>query len=276
MLSSHQRLKRFYIVLFVLTVVLGIANVVYLLFQPDVTLKAVMFCGLQYVAMLLILTVPIILRKRFLLNVPLVLTVVIAAFAFTAMVLGDGLNFYGRYPWWDSLLHLFSGAVLSFIGLWIVHILLSDSDQVVFSNKYFLAIFLLMFSLACGAIWEICEYTYDDLFGTNTQQFMETTSGSIYTDQDIPLVGHEALRDTMTDLTLDFIGSPLLILFLYALFSVFKVIGEGKTIAPPLRCKVTAFWRYMQIPSSYREWNLRTCIVKWHAFCVPFIRWSLV
>ena len=85
MLSSHQRLKRFYIVLFVLTVVLGIANVVYLLFQPDVTLKAVMFCGLQYVAMLLILTVPIILRKRFLLNVPLVLTVVIAAFAFTAM-----------------------------------------------------------------------------------------------------------------------------------------------------------------------------------------------
>lgn len=216
MTNPHQRLKRFYIVLFVLTVVLGIANVVYLLFQPDVTLNAVLFCGLQYVAMLLILTAPIILRKRFLLNVPLVLTVVIAAFAFTAMVLGDGLNFYGRYPWWDSLLHLLSGGMLSFIGLWVVHILLSDSDKVVFSNKYFLALFLLMFSLSCGAIWEICEYTYDDLFGTNTQQFMETTSGSIYTDQDIPLVGHEALRDTMTDLTLDFIGG--LIVALYVLF----------------------------------------------------------
>ena len=214
--TPHQRLKRFYIVLFVLTVVLGIANVVYLLFQPETTLQAVLFCGLQYVAMLLILTAPIILRKRFLLNVPLVLTVAIAAFAFTAMVLGDGLNFYGRYPWWDSLLHLFSGSVLSFVGLWLVHILLSDSDKVVFSNKYFLALFLLMFSLACGAIWEICEYTYDDLFGTNTQQFMETTSGSIYTDQDIPLVGHEALRDTMTDLTLDFIGG--LIVALYVLF----------------------------------------------------------
>ena len=45
---------------------------------------------------------------------------------------------------------------------------------------------------------------------------METTSGSIYTDQDIPLVGHEALRDTMTDLTLDFIGG--LIVALYVLF----------------------------------------------------------
>lgn len=216
MISPHQHLKRFYIVLFVLTVVLCIANVVYLLFQPGTTLKAVMFCALQYVAMLLILTAPIILRKRFLLNVPLVLTVVIAAFAFTAMVLGDGLNFYGRYPWWDSLLHLFSGGVLSFVGLWVVHILLSDSDKVVFNNKYFLALFLLMFSLACGAVWEICEYTYDDLFGTNTQQFMETTSGSIYTDRDIPLTGHEALRDTMTDLTLDFIGG--LIVALYVLF----------------------------------------------------------
>lgn len=216
MTNPHQHLKRFYLTLFVLTIVLGIANVVYLLFQPETTLQAVMFCGLQYVAMLLLLTAPVILRKRFLLNVPLALTVVIAGFAFTAMVLGDGLNFYGRYPWWDSLLHLFSGAVLSFVGLWIVHILLSESDKVVFNNKYFLALFLLMFSLACGAVWEICEYTYDDLFGTNTQQFMQTTSGSIYTEADIPLVGHEALRDTMTDLTLDFIGG--LIVALYVLF----------------------------------------------------------
>lgn len=216
MTNPHQHLKRFYLTLFILTIVLGIANVVYLLFQPETTLQAVMFCGLQYVAMLLLLTAPIILRKRFLLNVPLALTVVIAGFAFTGMVLGDGLNFYGRYPWWDSLLHLFSGAVLSFVGLWIVHILLSESDKVVFNNKYFLALFLLMFSLACGAIWEICEYTYDDLFGTNTQQFMQTTSGSIYTEADIPLAGHEALRDTMTDLTLDFIGG--LIVALYVLF----------------------------------------------------------
>ncbi len=216
MINPHQHLKRFYITLFVLTIVLGVANVIYLCFRPETTLNAVLFCGLQYVAMLLILAAPIVLRKRFLLNVPLILSVAIAAFAFTAMVLGDGLNFYGRYPWWDSLLHLLSGGVLSFIGLWVVHILLSDSDKVVFSNKYFLALFLLMFSLACGAIWEICEYTYDDLFGTNTQQFMATTSGSIYTDHDVPLEGHEALRDTMTDLTLDFIGG--LIVALYVLF----------------------------------------------------------
>lgn len=97
MINPHQHLKRFYITLFVLTIVLGIANVIYLCFRPETTLNAVLFCGLQYVAMLLILAAPIVLRKRFLLNVPLILSVAIAAFAFTAMVLGDGLNFYGRY-----------------------------------------------------------------------------------------------------------------------------------------------------------------------------------
>ncbi len=230
MTNPHQHLKRFYITLFVLTIVLGVANVVYLCFRPESTLQSVLFCGLQYVAMLLILAAPIVLRKRFLLNVPLVLSVAIAAFAFTAMVLGDGLNFYGRYPWWDSLLHLFSGAVLSFIGLWVVHILLSDSDKVVFCNKYFLALFLLMFSLACGAIWEICEYTYDDLFGTNTQQFMATTSASIYTEQDIPLVGHDALRDTMTDLTLDFIGALIIALYVLVRHDAFMEKHTGDSL----------------------------------------------
>ena len=225
MATPHQHLRRFYITLFILTIVLGLANVIYLLCQPDATLKAVLFCGLQYVAMFIILALPIVLRKRFLLNVPLILTIAIAVFAFVAMVLGDGLNFYGRYPWWDSLLHLFSGGVLSFIGLWVVHILLSDEDKVIFRNKYFLALFLLMFSLACGAIWEICEYTYDDLFGTNTQQFMETTTSSIYSEEDIPLEGHEALRDTMTDLTLDFLGG--LIVALIVLFRHNAFIEKG-------------------------------------------------
>lgn len=224
MSTPHQHLKRLYIALFVLSGVLGVANIAYLLFQPDTTLQAVMFCGLQYVAMWLILTAPIVLRKRFLLNVPLVLTVAVALFAFIAMVLGDGLNFYGRYSWWDSVLHLFSGGVLSFVGLWIIHILLSDDDKVIFSNRYLLALFLLMFALSGGVIWEICEYTYDDLFGTNTQQFMQTTTGSIYTDQDIPLVGHEALRDTMKDLIFDLIGG--LIVALYVLLRHDKIMQQ--------------------------------------------------
>ena len=202
-----------YIGIFGLTVAICIANVIYLLFQPSADLETVLFRGLQYVLMLALLTAPIVLRKRFLLNIPLVLVVAIAVFAFTALILGDGLDFYGRYPWWDSLLHLLSGIVLSFIALWVMHAVMPESYKIVFRNKYFMALYLLMFTLAAGGLWEICEYTYDDIFGTNTQQFMETTSGSLITPEDIPLQGHEALRDTMTDLTLDFLGGLVIAIY---------------------------------------------------------------
>ncbi len=213
MTNPHQHLKRLYAGIFILTVVICLINVIYLLCQPDIDIKTILFQGLQYVLMLALLTTPILLRKKFLLNIPLVLVVAVAVFAFTALILGDGLNFYGKYPWWDSLLHLISGVVLSFIALWIVHVVMPDSYKTIFRNKYFLALYLLMFTISAGALWEICEYTYDDIFHTNTQQFMETTTGSLYTDNDIPLQGHEALRDTMTDLTLDFMGGLIIALY---------------------------------------------------------------
>lgn len=232
MSSPHSRLKRAYLILIALTCVLAVANVIYLLCQPDTTLKTLLFCGGQYLGMLVILAAPIILRKQFLINVPLALTVAVGCFAFVAMVLGDGLDFYGKYPWWDSLLHLFSGIVLGFIGLWVVHILLADKSMTVFNNRYFLALFLLVFSLALGTIWEICEFSYDELMGTNTQQFMQTTTSSIITEEDIPLAGHEALRDTMTDLILDFFGS--LIVALVALFSHKRLI-DPRQLEPTVR-----------------------------------------
>ncbi len=213
MTNPHQHLKRLYAGIFILTAVICLINVIYLLCQPDIDIKTILFQGLQYVLMLALLTTPILLRKKFLLNIPLVLVVAVAIFAFTALILGDGLNFYGKYPWWDSLLHLLSGVVLSFIALWIVHVVMPDSYKTIFRNKYFLALYLLMFTISAGALWEICEYTYDDIFHTNTQQFMETTTGSLYTDNDIPLEGHEALRDTMTDLTLDFMGGLIIALY---------------------------------------------------------------
>ena len=229
MSSPHSRLKRAYIILIALTCVLAVANTIYLLCQPDTTLKTILFCGGQYLGMLVILVAPIILRKRFLINVPLALTVAVGVFAFVAFVLGDGLDFYGKYSWWDSLLHLFSGIVLGFIGLWVVHVLLADKSMTVFNNRFFLALFLLVFSLALGTIWEICEYSYDDLMGTNTQQFMATTTSSLITDEDIPLTGHEALRDTMTDLTLDFFGS--LIVALCTLFTHKQLINPEQLTA---------------------------------------------
>ena len=225
--TINQSLKRIYYALFVLTIGIGTGNVVYLYYQPNITINALIFCTLQYVVILVILTLPIVLRKRFMIQIPLMITVMCALFGFVAMVMGDGLNFYGKYSWWDSVLHFFSSCVLAFVGLWIITIIFEKQDQLVLSNKLFLSLYVLIFGLSCGAVWEVCEYAYDAFCGTNTQQFMATTTASITTAEDIPLCGHDALRDTMTDLILDLVGS--LLMSVYFFFRYDKLIAMHHT-----------------------------------------------
>lgn len=204
-----NRLHKMNNVYFWLTFSLAVINLGILIFVKHSAWDEVAFRGGQYLAMLLVLKLPSVLRMRFKLEVPAMLSTVIVLFCFCALVLGDGLDFYGRFPWWDSVLHGFSGVLLSMIALWLIHIIMAGNDKAIYFNKYFLALFLVMFSLGMGACWEIIEYTYDSISGTNTQQFMASTTGSLFTAEDIPLCGHAALGDTMTDLILDLVGALL-------------------------------------------------------------------
>lgn len=197
--------------LFIVTICLAICNVLSMFFFKDeVNLFNAIFRAVQYIAMLLVLAAPGILKKWFKIEVPLGLYIVIALFAFDALVLGDALNFYGRYPWWDSVLHFHSGIILSFVAFWLIGLIMEKNSKYIYLNKYFLSLFIVMFSLGIGAFWEICEYSCDEIFHTNSQQYMETTAGTITTSQDIPLVGHDALNDTMKDLMLDLGGSLII------------------------------------------------------------------
>lgn len=207
-----KHIQRTTTVLFWLTLALGIFDIVYLAAFEHQTWEEISFRAMQYIGMILILAAPVLL-KRFNVTVPITLSVIIGVFAFGALVLGDGLDLYGRFTWWDSLLHAFSGVLLSYIALWLIHLIMARNSKYVYLNKYFLALFLVCFSVALGAMWEIIEYTYDSIMGTNTQQFMATTTGSIYSDTDIPLSGHAALQDTMTDLILDLAGSLVVAIY---------------------------------------------------------------
>lgn len=207
-----RQMHRTTVILFWLTLALGIFDIIYLNVFEQQPWEEISFRAMQYVGMMLVLAAPFIL-KRFQITVPISLSVLLGVFAFGALVLGDGLDLYGRFTWWDSLLHAFSGVLLSYIALWLIHIIMARNSKYIYLNKYFLALFLICFSVALGAMWEIIEYTYDSIMGTNTQQFMATTTGSIYSDTDIPLSGHAALKDTMIDLILDFAGSLIVAIY---------------------------------------------------------------
>jgi hypothetical protein len=174
-----ERLHRANKIFFWLIIVMAVFNITYLIVKGDSSWDVIAFRGVQYVAMLLIMLLPKLLKKHLKIEVPWVLYIAVVIFCFSALILGDGLDLYGKLPWWDKLLHSESGILLSLIALWLIHIVMAENDKYIYLNRWFLAIFLVMFSLGLGACWEIMEFTYDSLMGTNTQQFMATTTGSI-------------------------------------------------------------------------------------------------
>lgn len=211
-MSNREKLHRLNTIVSWLIGVMAVISVVRLSVN-HVRWDEIVFRALQYLTMLGVMQLPRLLRRRFSLEVPWILSVVIVIFCFSALILGDGMNLYGRIPWWDKLLHGESGLLLSMIALWLIHIIMAENDKYIYFNKWFLCLFLIMFSLGLGAFWEIIEYSYDSIMGTNTQQFMATTTGSIYTEADVPLCGHAALRDSMQDLILDFAGAFLVAVY---------------------------------------------------------------
>ena len=67
-------------------------------------------------------------------------------------------------------------------------------------------------------MWEIWEYATDGIFGLNSQEFL-ISSGTFYSTT--PLQGRAALKDTMEDLILDFVGS--IIIAVAAFFDVKRI-----------------------------------------------------
>ena len=100
--------------------------------------------------------------------------------------------------------HGISGILIGILGYAIINLFNTLEGNKIRYTPIFVAVWVVCFALSIGAMWEIVEFITDGLFGLNSQQFLE---GSGTFDNAAPLMGHEALRDTMEDLMLDFAGS---------------------------------------------------------------------
>lgn len=161
----------------------------------------------EIVLMFIIALTPMMIRKCGI-PFPRPLGTALVAFCFCALILGDVADFYGRFPWWDMLLHGLSGILL---GIAAYTILDTTWDKVSAnrSNRpaaIFTASWIICFVLATGALWEMMEYVTDGLLGLNSQQFLE--SGGTF-DETVPLQGREALSDTMEDMLMNLAGAGL-------------------------------------------------------------------
>ena len=141
------------------------------------------------------MALPIVIDRKWKLNLPPVSYLLFYVFLFCAVLLGEILSFYYLIGQWDMMLHFFSGVMLGLGGFAAAHLLARKHPI----SPLFAACFALCFSLSLGAVWEIYEYLMDGLLRMNMQKFAD--------DQLLPFTGRRALSDTMEDLLVDAVSA---------------------------------------------------------------------
>ncbi|RLF66485.1 MAG: hypothetical protein DRN30_02015 [Thermoplasmata archaeon] len=99
-------------------------------------------------------------------------------------VLGGTFDLYTNIPWWDILTHFMSSVTVCLFAAYAMIVIDAYFAEVKFTLPVVIT-FVVMLSLAGGALWEIGEYMSDKILGTHEQK---------------------GLDDTMKDLIVDFVG----------------------------------------------------------------------
>lgn len=110
---------------------------------------------------------------------------------FLAMYLGTAYDVYNKISWFDLLLH----GAFGIEGCFFAYLLLVKNKCARKVNFFIFLVFLLVFSMGCGAIWEIYEFTYDCLTGEDSQHV-----------KDALLAGLNPVADTMGDIIITLVG----------------------------------------------------------------------
>lgn len=205
---ARRKLTPFSIVILTLCIIIFIAGIVSLfIIDDDATQSRIAFQTFEVALMMFLIFLPNLINRVIHIKVPAVMEIIFVAFCFCALILGDVADFYGKFEWWDSLEHGMSGVLLGILGYAIINTFNKVEGNKLRFSPFFVSLWVICFALATGALWEIMEFITDGLFGLNSQQYL-TTPGTF--DKAVPLEGHEALRDTMEDLMLDFAGSVII------------------------------------------------------------------
>ncbi|MDO5783802.1 MAG: hypothetical protein Q4P20_01925 [Eubacteriales bacterium] len=119
---------------------------------------------------LLLFCVPNIISRRFAVQLPAFLQVVIMIFIFSAEILGEVNAYYIKIPMWDTMLHTLNGFLMAAIGFSLVDIFNRSERFLVKLSPIFVAIVAFCFSMTIGVLWEFFEFGMDMLFHTDMQK----------------------------------------------------------------------------------------------------------
>ena len=217
-MRSHPYATAVYFILRLIVVIMLAVN----LWERDY--ESAFICVLSLILFLL----PAFIEKRFRVQIPTLMEMVILLFIFGAEILGELQNYYTQYPYWDTMLHTTNGFVCAAFGFSLIDILTRNRQEKFRLSPLYVSLVAFCFSMTVGVLWEFFEYGMDVLFLTDMQKDTVLNSlasvalssdGSIVVLQDISAVavnGQElsvvgyldiGLHDPMADLFVNFSGA---------------------------------------------------------------------
>lgn len=142
---------------------------------------------------------PGVLKRMFHIPIPGGFSLIVILFIYGGTFMGDTLQFYNRFWWWDIMLHSISGPILGNMGFLIINNLvwckgigfqgLKNRGIQDIISPAFRALFAVCFAVALGAAWEIFEFSMDKLLHFSMQE--------------------ASLDDTMWDIILNALGAVM-------------------------------------------------------------------
>jgi hypothetical protein len=174
---------------------------------------------LQCILGIAVLFLPSALERKLKMSFPGTMHVIFVFFIYAAIILGQVRGYYQKFFHWDTLLHTFSGIMLSAFGFCIIDIINKSPKINLGLSDWFMAFFSFCFAIMLDTIWEIIEFAMDVVFDLNMQQY-NLPDGTI-------LIGHLAVVDTMKDLIVDVLGALFISILGYILLKNRKKSKEN-------------------------------------------------
>lgn len=144
-------------------------------------------------AIMAVTLLPDVLGRRIRVYIPPEFQLLAVVFVFAALFLGEIQSYYVRFWWWDIALHTSSGLLMGILGFLLIYVLNENEHIDIHMRPRFMALFAFLFAVTVGTLWEIFEFTMDQVIGTNMQKTM--------------LGDPSGLTDTMWDMIVNALGA---------------------------------------------------------------------
>ena len=113
---------------------------------------------------------------------------IILAFTLIAYPLGSCLDFYARFPGYDKLMHMLSGAFVSVLCI-LLYCALKPGRRICREDYWLALLFTFFGSMAVAGLWELAEYGINLVTGRDVQHVLDTGVGDTMQDMLVCMIG---------------------------------------------------------------------------------------